>query len=487
MNQDEDMVDFTDEEIRELQQLEMVEFEKQKYLLPKRYKILKSIGSGAYGTVVSAFDKLTNEHVAIKKIVNVFEKDREYQKRILREVKVLTHLRDHDNIVSLKDLPLPKSFEEFEDVYIVTDLMDADLRSMIKSDQTFTDSNIQYFLYQMLRAMKYVHSANILHRDLKPANVLLNKALDVKICDFGLSRGVDDDNPTMSTTYVATRWYRAPELLLMWDRCTKPIDVWSVGCIMAEMLGEKRKPLFPGKTYLNQLDLILNVTGTPRQDEIHACKKAMTYMKTLPVKPKADLSKKYPNANPLAIDLLGKLLTFDPLKRITVEEALAHPYLADFHDPEEEPVCEEKFLFSLDNSVETSEIKHMMYNEILKWHEMEYDRQVLRKLEKEEKCEATDDPLEQILVNKLMSTGKDGEEQQAYFNKLIAQIGGQVCDYLQKNNHIEEANHLKKALERFNQISNDSKNVGSSQATEIQKDLEMLIRESMKRHNIDIE
>jgi serine/threonine protein kinase len=311
--------------------------------------------------------------------------------------------------------------------------------------------------------------------------------LDVKICDFGLSRGVEDDNPTMSTTYVATRWYRAPELLLMWDRCTKPIDVWSVGCIMAEMLGEKRRPLFPGKTYLNQLDLILNVTGSPKADEIHGCKKALTYMKTLPPKPKLDFSKKFSDANPLALDLLNRLLTFDPLKRITVEEALAHPYLADFHDPEEEPLCEQKFLFSLDNSVETSEIKGMMYNEILKWHEMDYDRHVLKKLEKEEDEEATDDPLEQILVNKLMSTGKDGEDQQAYFTKLSAQIAEKVLDHLQKNNFKQEASQVKKVLEHFIQVTSDTRNIGSAKAAEVQKELENLIRESMKRHKIEVE
>ncbi len=309
--------------------------------------------------------------------------------------------------------------------------------------------------------------------------------MDVKICDFGLSRGVEDDNPTMSTTYVATRWYRAPELLLMWDRCTKPIDVWSVGCIMAEMLGEKRKPLFPGKTYLNQLDLILNVTGTPKPDEIHGCKKALTYMKTLAHKPKADFAKKYPGANPLALDLLSKLLAFDPLKRITVETALEHPYLADFHDPEEEPTCPEKFLFSLDNTVETSEIKHMMYNEILKWHEMDYDRTVLKKLEKEEEDE--EDPLEQILVNKLMTVGKDGEDQQAYFTKLIAQIAEKVLEHLNKNNLQSEVSQLKKALDNFVQVANDTKNAGSQEAAEVQKELENLLREAMKKHKIEIE
>jgi serine/threonine protein kinase len=122
---------------------------------------------------------------------------------------ILIHMRNHSNILSLVDLILPPSVDEFEDVYIVTELMEWDLRTLIRSNnEEFSDENIRYFMYNLLRGVKYIHSANIVHRDLKPANILLNREFDVKICDFGLSTSINDNDPSMSTTYVATRWYR---------------------------------------------------------------------------------------------------------------------------------------------------------------------------------------------------------------------------------------------------------------------------------------
>lgn len=158
----------------------------------------------------------------------------------------------------------------------------------------------------------------------------------------------------MSTPYVATRWYRAPELLLMWDTATKAIDVWSVGCIFAELLG--RKTLFPGQNYLNQLDLILDVLGTPDEDQVRGCEKAKTYLRQLPWRPKKPFSQLYPHANRDALDLLERLLDFNPETRITVEEALAHRYLASLHDEEDEPTAE-TFDFSFEEELgDTSDL-----------------------------------------------------------------------------------------------------------------------------------
>eukprot|EP01027_Heterolobosea_sp_BB2_P006587 GEZU01009931.1.p1 GENE.GEZU01009931.1~~GEZU01009931.1.p1 ORF type:complete len:238 (+),score=79.12 GEZU01009931.1:255-968(+) len=176
-----------------------------------KYELLHRIGQGAYGIVCSGRNLETREMVAIKKVFGVFEHSKDFQKRILREIKILKHLK-HKN-----------SFDTFEDVYIVTDLMETDLRQIIKSGQELTEQHIKYFIYQILCALKCMHSANILHRDLKPCNLLLNSDCELKVCDFGLSRGVNFDlpDPTMSTSYVATRWYRAPELLLQWHEATK--------------------------------------------------------------------------------------------------------------------------------------------------------------------------------------------------------------------------------------------------------------------------
>lgn len=226
-----------------------------------KYAPIKPIGKGAYGVVCSARDVETNKKVAIKKIVNAFENVVD-AKRTLREIKLLRHLR-HENVIDIIDCVKPASKHEFEDVYLMYDLMDTDLYQIIRSSQSLTDEHCQYFVYQILRGLKYIHSADVLHRDLKPGNLLLNANCDLKICDFGLARTalIDADASEFMTEYVVTRWYRAPELLLSCAEYTSAIDVWSVGCIFAELLG--RKTLFPGKDYVHQLNLIMRVIGTP--------------------------------------------------------------------------------------------------------------------------------------------------------------------------------------------------------------------------------
>ena len=313
-----------------------------------RYTLIKPIGHGAYGVVCSALDNQTGEKVAIKKINKAFDHLTD-TKRTLREVKILRHF-NHENVIRIKDILRPVSLERFDDVYIVSELMDTDLHQIISSPQPLTDDHCQYFLYQLLRALKYIHSAHVLHRDLKPSNLLLNGNCDLKVCDFGLARVAhpEENHAGFMTEYVATRWYRAPEIMLSWKEYTKAIDVWSVGCIFAELLG--RKPLFPGKDYIHQLNLITDVIGTPDEEDIDSIEseKARRYISSLPLKPRIPFGRIYPNANPEAISLLHAMLIFSPMKRITVEEALAHPYLASLHDPSDEPLAHAEFSFDFE-------------------------------------------------------------------------------------------------------------------------------------------
>ncbi|KAL9261857.1 Mitogen-activated protein kinase homolog NTF6-like protein, partial [Drosera capensis] len=192
----------------------------------------------------------TTEDVAIKKIGNAFS-NRIDAKRTLREIKLLTHM-DHDNVIKIRTVICPPNKEEFNDVYIAYELIDTDLHQIIRSSQELTDDHCQYFLYQVLRGLKYIHSANVLHRDLKPSNLLLNANCDLKICDFGLARTISETD--FMTEYVVTRWYRTPELLLNCLEFTAAIDIWSVGCIIMEIIG--REPIFPGEDYMQQLGLI---------------------------------------------------------------------------------------------------------------------------------------------------------------------------------------------------------------------------------------
>lgn len=207
----------------------------------------------------------------------------------------------------------------------MTDLMETDLHRVIYSKQTLTDEHIQYFMYQTLRGVLYLHSANVIHRDLKPSNILLNKQCDLKICDLGLGRGFDNEEE-LKTEYVVTRWYRAPEVILNASEYTKAIDIWSIGCIFAELLG--RTALFPGEDYLDQIQRVIAVLGTPTYDDLSYIgnEQALLYVKSLPKRSKQNWSTLYTDGNPLALDLLAKMLTFNPNKRYTVEQCLEHPY-----------------------------------------------------------------------------------------------------------------------------------------------------------------
>lgn len=233
---------------------------KHTFTVDQRYTMIRTIGSGAYGVVISACDAKSDENVAIKMVPKAFS-DEIDAKRILREIKLLKHFQ-HDNIVGLLDMMPPnvKYLEDFKDVYLVTDLMETDLHRIIYSKQKLSVDHVQYFIYQVLRGLKYIHSCRVLHRDLKPSNLLVNSNCDLKICDFGLARGIheptkeDDDamgGTMLLTEYVVTRWYRAPEIMLACHEYSYPIDMWSIGCIFAELL--LRKPYFPGEDYIDQV------------------------------------------------------------------------------------------------------------------------------------------------------------------------------------------------------------------------------------------
>ncbi|GAB4849286.1 Mitogen-activated protein kinase 19 [Ancistrocladus abbreviatus] len=337
-----------------------------------RYKILEVIGKGSYGVVCAAIDTHTGEKVAIKKINDIFEHISDAI-RILREVKLLRLLR-HPDIVEIKRIMLPPSKRDFRDIYVVFELMESDLHQVIKANDDLTREHHQFFLYQMLRALKYMHTANVYHRDLKPKNILANANCKLKICDFGLARVAFNDTPTTIfwTDYVATRWYRAPELCGSFcSKYTPAIDVWSIGCIFAEVL--TGKPLFPGKSVVHQLDLMTDLLGTPLQETILGVRneKARKYLTDMRKKHPVPFSQKFPNADPLALCLLKRMLAFDPKDRPTAEEALADPYFKGLAKVEREPACQSisKFEFEFERRrVTKDDVRELIYREILEYH-----------------------------------------------------------------------------------------------------------------------
>eukprot|EP00271_Cylindrocystis_brebissonii_P020581 TRINITY_DN6876_c0_g1_i1.p1 TRINITY_DN6876_c0_g1~~TRINITY_DN6876_c0_g1_i1.p1 ORF type:complete len:405 (+),score=94.83 TRINITY_DN6876_c0_g1_i1:156-1370(+) len=305
---------------------------------------INPIGKGAFGIVCSAVDSKTGEEVAIKKIGNAFN-DRTDAKRTLREILLLRHL-SHPNVIAVKDVIRPPRPQSFRDVYIVYDLMPIDLHEVIRSGQAMDDKHYKFILYQLLRGLKYIHSANVLHRDLKPPNILIDGRCNVKITDFGLARtalGLEDH----MTEYVVTRYYRAPELLLNSADYTGAIDVWSVGCVYMELV--TGKILLEGDNYVDQLRRAMKLVGTPLADDLDWLHSEDTkkFLLSIPREPKKNLMELFPKLVPEAADLVDKMLAFDPKKRITVTEALEHPYLAQYHDPANEPVHAVPFKYDL--------------------------------------------------------------------------------------------------------------------------------------------
>ncbi|KAJ9135785.1 hypothetical protein P3X46_032924 [Hevea brasiliensis] len=337
-----------------------------------QYEIQEVIGKGSYGVVASAIDTHTGEKVAIKKMNNIFEHVSDAT-RILREIKLLRLLR-HPDIVEIKHIMLPPSPREFKDIYVVFELMESDLHQVIKLNDDLTPEHHQFFLYQLLRALKYIHSAHVFHRDLKPKNILANADCKLKLCDFGLARVSFANAPSAIfwTDYVATRWYRAPELCGSFSsKYTPAIDIWSIGCIFAELL--TGKPLFPGKNVVHQLDIITDLLGTPSAESIARIgnEKARKYLNSMRKKRPIPLSKKIPSADPLALRLLERLLAFDPKDRPSAEEALADPYFHDLankeHEPSRQPISKLEFEFEKRKLTE-DDVRELIYREILEYH-----------------------------------------------------------------------------------------------------------------------
>jgi len=269
--------------------------------------------------------------------------------------------------------------------------MECDLAAIIRSGQPLTDAHFQSFIYQILCGLKYIHSANVLHRDLKPGNLLVNADCELKICDFGLARGFSmdpEENAGYMTEYVATRWYRAPEIMLSFQSYTKAskftnidlplhlvhwlnilVDVWSIGCILAELLGGR--PFFKGRDYVDQLNQILHYLGTPNEETLSriGSPRAQEYVRNLPFMPKVLFQRLFSNANPDALDLLDKMLAFDPSARISVEEALEHRYQHIWHDASDEPACQTTFDFHFEVVEDVPEMRKMILAEVSRFRQ----------------------------------------------------------------------------------------------------------------------
>ncbi|KAF3815145.1 hypothetical protein GH733_017421 [Mirounga leonina] len=406
-----------------------LELNKTVWEVPQRLQGLRPVGSGAYGSVCSAYDARLRQKVAVKKLSRPFQ-SLIHARRTYRELRLLKHLK-HENVIGLLDVFTPAtSIEDFSEVYLVTTLMGADLNNIVKC-QALSDEHVQFLVYQLLRGLKYIHSAGIIHRvgaasgrgsgllqarprcsssthnppalqDLKPSNVAVNEDCELRILDFGLARQADEE----MTGYVATRWYRAPEIMLNWMHYNQTGDVnpHSGRCAVLDKGGQAELAPGPGegslvpavgeqvfgraprsgiggpgkgvflasRHFLSQADIdqlkrIMEVVGTPSPEVLAkiSSEHARTYIQSLPPMPQKDLRSIFHGANPLAVDLLGRMLVLDSDQRVSAAEALAHAYFSQYHDPDDEPEAE-----PYDESVEAKERtveewKELTYQEVL--------------------------------------------------------------------------------------------------------------------------
>lgn len=336
--------------------------------LDERYQLQKVIGAGSYGMVIRAKDtRDSNKYVAIKRVNKEIFDEVVLAKRILREIQLLSHFND-ENIIGLKNILTPKDPEGFDHFYIVMDIMETDLKQVLRSGQALTEEHVKFFIYQALRALHVIHSAGVIHRDITPANILVNSNCDLKLCDFGLAKEESDHGEYM-TDYVTMRWYRAPELVMEDRNYSAKIDVWGIGCILAELLGSR--PLFQGKDRVNQLDKIVEVIGTPAEADglSLGSAAAQKYLKRKSTYPPLDWRKKYPHASREALDLLQRMLVFNPAKRISVLESMRHPFLKNLHEDSDDVVNAAPFRYEEPNYKTVEEVKRAIYNTSVRFQE----------------------------------------------------------------------------------------------------------------------
>ncbi|KAJ3015555.1 Mitogen-activated protein kinase [Thoreauomyces humboldtii] len=331
-----------------------------------KYSFRKVIGKGAYGTVWTARNKETQEKVAIKKIGARNFDELILAKRALRELLLVRHLNGNDNVaeyIEAEGNTMDPTY--FNELYLVEGLMEADLAQIIKSKQQLSDQHHQYFIYQILRGLKWMHSAGIVHRDLKPGNLLVNSDCELRICDFGLARGRPTTNAHLvQTEYVATRYYRAPEVILSPKHYDKSLDMWSVGCIFGELY--VREVLFKGKDFVNQLQCIFDLLGTPPDlAAMGLCsQKVYKLIMSWRKRDKVPLRTRFPAASAEGLDLLEKLLTYSPTARATAEDGLRHPYLRAYHLEDDEPSHPTMFDFAFEEANDIPSIKALIIKEI---------------------------------------------------------------------------------------------------------------------------
>ncbi|XP_071545594.1 cyclin-dependent kinase 20-like isoform X1 [Panulirus ornatus] len=283
------------------------------------YTVVGRIGEGAHGVVVRAKHNLTGQMVALKKIP-LRRLDQGMPTTALREIKALQEINSQ-HVVRLLDV-----FAEGAGFVLAFELMLGDLGEMIRdATRPLTPAQVKSYMTMLLSGVTFLHKHNIMHRDLKPANLLISEKGQLKIADLGLCRVFSRQGKRLYSHQVATRWYRAPELLYGARQYNEGVDLWAVGCIFGEMINSS--PVFPGESDIDQLCVVLQILGTPSEATWPGLSQLPDYKKiTFPESKPVPLEQVLPDAPPDALDLIKKFLIYSSDKRISANKALLHHY-----------------------------------------------------------------------------------------------------------------------------------------------------------------
>ncbi|BFZ56823.1 negative regulator of the PHO system [Savitreella phatthalungensis] len=282
------------------------------------FQQLEKLGEGTYATVYKGKNRTTGETVALKEIH--LDSEEGTPSTAIREISLMKELK-HENIVGLWDV-----IHTDNKLMLVFEFMDKDLKKYMDShgkNCALDPPTIRSFMYQLLKGIAFCHDNRVLHRDLKPQNLLINKRGQLKLADFGLARAFGIPVNTFSNE-VVTLWYRAPDVLLGSRTYSTSIDMWSAGCIMAEMF--TGRPLFPGQNNEDELLKIFRLMGTPNEQSWPGVSQYQEYKATWPYYVTQDLAQILPMIDPAGLDLLSRLLVMQPNHRISAKDALHHPY-----------------------------------------------------------------------------------------------------------------------------------------------------------------
>ncbi|PKC12574.1 Pkinase-domain-containing protein [Rhizophagus irregularis] len=291
-----------------------------------KYQKIEKLGEGTYGIVYKAQNRDSNEVVALKRI-RLDNEEEGVPCTAIREISLLKELK-HPNIVRLYDV-----LHTEKKLTLVFEYLDSDLKKFLDTYGGDLDKDtIKQLMYQLLKGIAFCHEHRVLHRDLKPQNLLINKRGELKLADFGLARAFGI--PVRSYSHeVVTLWYRAPDVLMGSRQYSTSIDVWSAGCIFAEMASGR--PLFPGSSIKDQLLRIFTVLGTPTEETWPRVSQLPEYKSDFAIYNRIPLESLLPKLDSSGIDLLSQLIEYQPEKRLSAEDALQHPYFEEIRKKEQ--------------------------------------------------------------------------------------------------------------------------------------------------------